>query len=188
MKDAVQQGHIVCTYTTENTTKSLLEQMESLSLDVSDYFVLGRIKVFPIQSIEERSQSSDISLLDIILKDMQRKKAEVVLIDSLTVFVTHSGVNEILNFFAACKKLCDYGKTILITVHEYAFNQEMLTRVRSICDVHISLRLEAVGDKLLKTMEVAKVRGARQVTGSILSFAVEPKLGLRLIPISRAMA
>ena len=111
-----------------------------------------------------------------------------MLIDSLTVFVAHSRVNEILNFFAASKKLCDHGKTILITVHEYAFNQEMLTRVRSICDVHIALRLEAVGDKLLKTMEVAKVRGAQRVTGSILSFAVEPKLGLRLIPISRARA
>ena len=110
----------------------------------------------------------------------------MVLIDSLTVFVTHSSNDDILNFFTACKKLCDTGKTILLTVHSYAFGEEMLTRVRSICDAHIALKLEEMGDKLIKTMEIAKVRGAQRTTGNIISFDVEPEFGLRIIPISRA--
>ncbi|MCH8108532.1 MAG: hypothetical protein IIB15_00240 [Chloroflexi bacterium] len=35
-------------YTTENTVKSFIRQMNSLSLDVTDFLLLGRLKIFPI--------------------------------------------------------------------------------------------------------------------------------------------
>jgi len=182
-----QQGFDIAVYTTENTIKSLLKQMDSLALDVSDFFVLGNLKIYPISG-EAEDSDGDSTFLDMIIDDLSKKPSEMVLIDSLTVFVTHSSNNEILNFFTACKKLCDTGKTILLTVHSYAFGEEMLTRVRSICDAHLSLKLEEMGDKLIKTMEIAKIRGAQRTTGNIISFDVEPKFGLRIIPISRARA
>jgi archaellum biogenesis ATPase FlaH len=37
-------------------------------------------------------------------------------------------------------------------------------------------------------MEVAKVRNAMQSTGNIISFGVEPDLGMKIIPISKAKA
>ena len=60
-----------------------------------------------------------------------------------------------------------------------------LARVRSMCDAHLRLRTEQVGDLLVKVLEVAKVRGAELSTGNIISFDVEPNLGMRIIPISR---
>jgi flagellar protein FlaH len=63
-----------------------------------------------------------------------------------------------------------------------------MVRMRSICDAHLRLRLEGAGDKLLKMMEVAKVRGAGKSTGNIIAFNVEPGLGMRIIPVSKAKA
>ena len=40
----------------------------------------------------------------------------------------------------------------------------------------------------MKTIQVAKIRGAESVTGGIIGFEVEPGLGLRIIPLSRAKA
>ena len=68
----------------------------------------------------------------------------MIVLDSLTVFVSDATETDILNFFAACKNLCDQDKTILITVHTFASDKELLTRVRSICDAHLSLKNEEV--------------------------------------------
>ena len=187
MWGGLQQGFSFATYTTENTIKSLLKQMKSLSFDVTDYFISGKLKIYPIH-VEGLEWASDVPFLDYIIADMKIKNAEVIVIDSLTVFVNNTAESDILNFFAACKYLCDEGKTILVTVHTYAFGEELLTRVRSICDAHLSLHKEEVGDKLVRTMEVAKIRGAQKTTGNIVAFEVEPNLGLRILPISKARA
>ena len=185
MWGGLQQGFSLTTYTTENTIKSLLKQMDSLSLDISDYFVFGKLNIYPIH-VDGVGWVGDVPLLDYISADIKSKPSEVILIDSLTVFVSDASDADILNFFASCKNICDAGKSILITVHTFAFGEELLTRVRSICDAHLSLKKEEVGEKLVRTMEVAKIRGALRATGDIVAFEVEPAFGLRIIPVSRA--
>ena len=94
----------------------------------------------------------------------------------------------VIDFFTDCKRLCDAGRTLFLVVHSYGFSESMLIRIRSLCDAHLRLRLEEVGDKLVKMLEVSKVRNAERTTGSIVSFDVEPGVGMRIIPISRAKA
>ncbi len=186
---AMQQNRTVLTFTTENTIRSLLKQMESLSLDISDYFIIGNSTIFPIHEklIESKGKTAE-NLLKLMLRSLSSCKEDIIIIDSLTIFVVNSTEHEILNFFAECKKLSDKGKTILITVHSYAFSEMLLIRIRSICDTHLHLKIEQVGDQLVKTIEVAKIRGAQKTTGNIISFDVEPGFGLRIIPVSRAKA
>jgi flagellar protein FlaH len=73
-------------------------------------------------------------------------------------------------------------------VHTYAFEQDFLVRTRSVCDAHLKVLIEKVGDKLVKTLEVSKIRGAALSTGNILSFDVEPQIGIKIMPMSRARA
>ena len=108
--------------------------------------------------------------------------------DSLTGLVAHSEDRAIIDFFAACKQLCDKGRTIIAVVHSYAFDDRMLIRVRSLCDAHLVMKMDQMGERLIKTMEVAKVRNADQSTGNIISFDVEPGIGMKIIPISKAKA
>ncbi|MBM3956533.1 MAG: flagellar accessory protein FlaH, partial [Gemmatimonadetes bacterium] len=61
-------------------------------------------------------------------------------------------------------------------------------RLRSMCDAHLQLRVEEVGDQLVKVLEVAKIRGASKNTGNIVTFDVEPNIGMKVIPISKAQA
>ncbi len=185
MWGGLNQGKNITIFTTENTVKSLLKQMKSLSLDISDYFIIGQTKIFPIHV---KGHKMIGNLLQFILKSMERCKEDVIIIDSLTVFVMHSTEDDIINFFTGCKNLCDTGKTILITVHGYAFSDNLMIRIRSVCDAHLHLKIEEVGDKLIKTLEVAKIRGAQKSTGNIISFDVDPGFGLRIIPISKAKA
>jgi flagellar protein FlaH len=54
------------------------------------------------------------------------------------------------------------------------------------CDAHLKLRSEQDGNRMVKTLEVAKVRGAGSMTGAVVGFEVEPGWGMRVIPISKA--
>jgi flagellar protein FlaH len=76
----------------------------------------------------------------------------------------------------------------MFTMHSYAFSEQMFIRMRSICDAHMRLRVEELGEQLVKALEVSKIRGAEKSTGNVISFEVEPNMGMRIVPITRAKA
>lgn len=179
----------VAYYTTENTVKSLMSQMASLDLDVTDYFLCDRIRVYPLDISAELETHSKLAFQMLIDHfDKLPERFNLTLVDSLTALVAHSDDRAIIDFFAGCKQLCDKGRTIIAVVHSYAFDDRMLIRIRSLCDAHLVLKMEQVGERLIKILEVAKVRNADQSTGNIISFDVEPGLGMKIIPISKAKA
>ncbi len=175
-------------YTTENTVKSLMSQMNSLNLDITDYFLCDRIRIFPIEmSSEEENTAEAFRSLNEHFEDLP-SRFQLLIIDSLTAMVAHSDDRGIIDFFAGCKRLCDTGRTIVAIVHSYAFDENMLIRVRSLCDAHLIMKMEQMGERLVKSMEVAKVRNAELSTGNIISFDVEPGIGMKIIPLSKAKA
>ena len=174
-------------YTSENTAKSFLSQMDSMSLEVSDYFAWGRFRVFPMHTIGfEWGEEAMKDVLKRIIIHMRESKAAVIVIDSLTLLTESTSQADLLAFLTNCKTIVDNGKTILITLHTYAFQEDTLVRIRSICDAHLMMKRALVGQKYVMVMEVVKIRGARRTTGNIVSFEVHPGFGMKIIPISMA--
>ncbi|MDG6256122.1 MAG: ATPase domain-containing protein [Methanomicrobiaceae archaeon] len=184
---AMKGGMDVDLYTSENTSKSFINQMESMSLDISDYFAWGHLRIFPMHITGFKWSEDEMQdVLMRIIRHMKTSKAGVIVIDSLTLITEYTGQADILTFLTSCKNLVDHGKTILITLHTYAFEEDTLVRIRSICDAHLFMKKALVGDKYVMVMEVVKVRGARKTTGNIVSFEVHPGYGMKIIPISMA--
>lgn len=181
---ALSAGRSVCVYTNENTTKSLLRQMDSLGLDVSDYFVLGRLPVFPLPITRETRETA----LGLVVEHASSRSDDLIIIDSITPYVQTRDAFDAFQIFQDCKHLCDQGKTFALVLHSHAVLEATIVRLRSMCDAHLRLRIEEVGDKLVKILEVAKVRGAAKTTGNVISFNVEPGMGMRIIPMSKAKA
>lgn len=174
-------------YTSENTYKSLITQMDSLSLNVLDRVLLGHFLIFPAQTTRSGRQSTEI--FDILLEDIaKRTDVDLVVVDSITSLMLHTEITQAITFFEDCKQLCDRGKTIINVVHSYAFDDGSLIRIRSMCDSHLKLRVEEIGDQLINVLEVGKIRGAHKTVDNIISFRIEPGIGMRIIPISRTRA
>ena len=181
---SLHDGFHVVLYTTENTVKSFVRQMASLSLEITDFLLLGRLRIFPIGA--SRSKLSPGEVFSILLKHLEsRNETSLVVVDSLTTFITHSSIEETMSYFENCKLLCDEGTSVINVVNSYAFNEAGLARVRSISDAHLRLRTEHIGDMIVKVLEAAKIRGAELSTGNIISFDVEPMLGMKIIPVSK---
>ncbi|HTY14550.1 MAG TPA: ATPase domain-containing protein [Methanoregulaceae archaeon] len=187
MWGAMKQGLNVNLYSTEMTAKSFLSQMESMSLDVSEYFAWGYIKLFPLHMVGFKWSKTEMDgILERIIDHIRVSKAQVAIIDSLTMFTEYTTQETVLTFLTNCKTLVDHGKTILITLHTYAFQEDTLIRIRSICDAHLMMKKTLLGDKYVMVMEVIKVRGARKTTGNLVSFEVHPGYGMKIIPVSMA--
>lgn len=185
---ALQNELTVAYYSTENTVKSLVEQMTSLSMDITDWFLMNRVHIYPLTLSTEVYQPREVS--QGLLRHIRQLPEEVslVVVDSITNLITHSNESDVLDLFTSCKAICDTGRTVVLVVHAHAFDEKMLIRVRSLCDAHLRLHVEEVGEQLVKVLEVAKIRKAERATGNIVSFDVEPGLGMRVIPISKAKA
>ena len=174
-------------YTSENTSKSFLNQMNSMSLDISDYYAWGYLRIYPMHTIGfEWGEEEMQGVLRRIIHKIQSSDADVIVIDSLTLLTESTSQTDLLAFLTNCKNLVDHGKTILITLHTYAFEEDTLVRIRSICDAHLFMKKALVGDKYVMVMEVIKVRGARKTTGNVVSFEVHPGYGMKIIPMSVA--
>lgn len=169
-------------FSSENTVKSLVKQMRSLNMDVTDYLLLDRLRIFPIET--SRLGKDAPPLLFKALKN--EKGRDMIFVDSLTSSIPQSSDKEVMGFFEDSKRLCGSGTTVVTIIHSHGLTRELLTRIRSLCDAHLQLRTEEVGNKLVKTLEVTKVRGAEQTTGNIVSFEVEPGWGIRVIPVNKA--
>lgn len=189
---SLKEEFVLSCFTSENSIKSLIKQMRSLSLDVLNHLLLNKFAIFPME-LARLGKKAPRVLLQAMRKEAadadprirNQLRRDMIFVDSLTSAISSSSVNEVLTFFEGCKRLCGGGVTILLVIHSHAMSRELLVRIRSLCDAHLQLRTEEVRGKLLKTLEVTKVRGADKGTGNILSFEVEPGWGMRLIPISK---
>lgn len=185
MYGAINAHHRVLLFTAENTVKSMKSQMESLGLSIFDAIILGWMKIFTI----EASRMKIMRTFETIVSGIaQFPDYDLVVVDSLTPVISHTTTDDILTYFEQCKRICDSGKSVINIAHTYAFDEQILIRIRSACDAHFRLRIEEVGDKLVKVLEVSKVRGAVKSTGNVLSFDVDPGIGMRIMPIGRAKA
>ncbi|MDD4858703.1 MAG: ATPase domain-containing protein [Dehalococcoidales bacterium] len=176
----------VAYYTTENSIRSLVTQMDSLSMYTMDHFLADHFRIYPLIF---RNNTHDGKKPFMVLThhfSKLPKQFKLVIIDSITILVAHSNPVSIIDFFSQCKQLCDDGRSIIVVSHSYAFEEDMLARTRSLCDARFRLRLEQIGDRMVKLMEVLKVRGADRPTGDVVSFDIEPKVGMRIIPLAKA--
>jgi len=202
-------GHRIGVFTTENTPKSYLRHMDSLGLDVTDFYLLGWLRIYALRLSSERLETvndlnkEQASILEYIgtlteegqevvrglrnlLEIVERERSEVIFIDALTGFLTGAAVDEIIYFFETMKRICDGGKTVVITLHAIHGHQPFLTtRIRAMSDCHLVLRATGDRGKIMKTLEISKVRGAERNTGAIWGFEILPELGIRIVPIRK---
>lgn len=181
-------GMNVAYYTTENTVKSLVAQMSSLGMNVLDYFLADRLRIYPLNFSSKLDEPAQVSSSLLGHVSSLPPQFPTVIVDAITNLVSHSDESRIIDLFSVSKLLCEQGRTLFLVVHSSAFSESMLIRVRSLCDAHFRLRMEEVGERLVKVIEVAKVRSAERSTGNVISFDVEPGLGIHIIPISKAKA
>lgn len=174
-------------YLSETNTRDFLEQMENLGMSTMDYYLVGRLATYQANLRVDREKAE--RLLEHLIHHIEKSDSrELFIVDSITSLLFQFDERFVLSFLATCKELAKQGRTIMVTLHSYAIGESLRLRASSVCDAHLRLRIEELGKQLVRTLEVAKIRGAVKTVDNAVSFSVEPGLGLKSIPISKTKA
>ncbi|MEM3365847.1 MAG: ATPase domain-containing protein [Candidatus Methanomethyliaceae archaeon] len=189
---AISAGLTVRYITTEMTVTSLVKQLEALSFNVRSSFIDGKLKItaFHAKGIDWDEQVAS-NYLSLMLNFVKKKgAADVIIFDSLTFIVTRSSERDLLSFLSDLRNYVDTkNKVIFITVHPYAFDSNLLVRIRSICDGHAIFRVKTMpSGEMARSLEVLKLRGATKAQNNTCAFKVEPGVGIRVLPFSQVKA
>ncbi len=184
---ALKQGYRCAVFVSEATAREVLEQMDGFSMPLSDYYLLGRLALFEADFRGDRQQAELLSTR-FLQYVASCRDYELFVVDSITPLIFNFDEWYVLSFLAKCKELADVGQTIIVTLHSYAINESLRLRANSIVDAHLRLRIEELGKQLVRTLEVVKVRGAVRTVDNVVSFTVEPGVGIKSVPITRTKA
>ena len=178
----------VAYFSSEHNTESLLTQMRSLDLDVSQYVRKNRFHIYPMPEPEDGEQSGPVlNQVSDSIESLSRG-AQFIVIDSITDLAGAAPEQAVIAFFTTCRRLSNQGRTIFVSVHTYAFNTEMLHRLRTLCDGYLTLGSEQVMGKNVRTLEVNKINTTELSNNNAVSFVVEPEVGMRVIPLNKSRA
>lgn len=185
---ALVGGYGAAYYTSEASAHDLLPQMISIGLDVSEYLGKEKFRIYDVPQLTE-SEKPEV-LLNQLSQSMGQlsRGAQFIVVDSITDLAGSCPEQAVIAFFSACRRLSNQGKTIFVSVHSYAFGSEMLTRLHALCDGYLLLGSEEVRGKSVRTLEVKKINTTEKTRDNMVSFVVEAKIGMRLIPMNKTQA
>ena len=190
---ALSMGLTARYITTETTVKGLVAQMSELCDDVIHHFIMGRFSVTAVHTEkirwDERVAKYYLAAILNFVKS-PRGAADFTVIDSITYVAAHAEEKDILSFFSELMRYTYSSANVaIITIHPFAFSEELLVRIRSACDGHILLHKKILrGSEIVRTLEVAKMKGAPLPAEKVVFFKVRPRFGIKVIPVSQVRA
>jgi archaellum biogenesis ATPase FlaH len=179
----------VAYYTTDFNSSGLVEQMDSLSLDVRHDLVTDRLRVYQINTKNAIKESNII--LNRLLKHFSTLpgRFKLVIVDSASPFLTRVKTLVKMDFLQSCKQLCEKERSIILVLDTHVFDEDTLARAHQISDYYLKLKtpdmmMEAgrIDPRVIKTMEVTKLAGAERRWQPGMRFEIRPKMGIQILP------
>lgn len=172
--------HTTATYiSNELSTKDFIRQMDSVKYTITDHLLdhqLLFIPMFPLlgQVVFKKD------LINSLMNSRVLFKNELVIIDTLSFLLvqdnaTQDNCFEVIKFF---KKMTNLDRTIIFTVDSEHINPNLLTLIRSMCDIHFELNIKTIGGEIKRYISVNRFKRSQDIVNPTIPFRVEPNEGL----------
>jgi len=188
---AVKEGLKVTYLTTESGVREFVYHAKKVSLDVSDEFLKGLLRIYPVHMEGVRWASKAAKkLLEILGNFMIKTKDEydVFVVDSFSVLAVYAKESIVLDYLTRARTMVSEGKLIILTIHPHVLSERIMIRLRAVCDSYFKLDFAEVAGKLIKVLRVVKLKGAVEAPDSTIAFDVDPAFGIKVVPLALAKA
>ena len=182
---AHRDGLGVAYYSSEHTAESLVNQMESIGLNVSKHLQRNE---FSINPIEKTSQGEDPERsLDKLADNIESIPSQYgfIIVDDITDLAIHSTDTAIIRFFSYIKNFSSQGRTSIVLSRSYALEERLLRRLQSLCNAHLKLGDQLVGAKPVKMLSMLKMRNVQSSRPPVIGFEVQSETGIKFLPVQQ---
>ncbi|MEM1539416.1 MAG: ATPase domain-containing protein [Candidatus Bathyarchaeia archaeon] len=182
----LKEGLRVYVISSEATVKEYLAMMKSVKLNVDDYYLSGKLNIYPLH-VEGARWNDFLSsfFLRVTSNFLELKKRfyDVVVIDSLSVLTVNTPAPEFLTFVTRMKNLVSDDKTIIVTFHPEFLSEETIMKLRASSDVYLVLKNASISGIDVKILRIVKLWGVGGERKSAITLEISPHVGLRVMPL-----
>ena len=179
----------VAYYIVDSSIENLITHMESMSLEVRHDFVTDRFRVYIAASRDVLETAQETLQRTINHISGLPKRFKLVILDSVSPLMNRVNRMDKLDFFQACKELCEQGRSIILVADTYIFEHKTLPRIYAMSDYYLKLRSKdtilgpgQVDTRSINILEVTKLRGAERHSAEDIKFEIKPKTGIQILP------
>ncbi|MEM4452743.1 MAG: ATPase domain-containing protein [Thermosphaera sp.] len=186
---ALKSNLRVVVIATETTTIGYVRAMMNVGFNVVEEYLKGKLNIYSTQIPRVKWVSSTSrDLLGLTLNHMVKSidKYDVYVIDSFSILIEGSKLEDIANFLTTTKKIVDRGKQVILTIHPGEIAESIYVNLKAIADGYIVLKNVEMGGKALKAMNIIKMKGIPTVFENVITFDVDPAFGIKLVPMALA--
>ena len=179
---ALDSRKSVAFYSSETSSPSLISQMSSLGLDVLDYFLLDKLRVFPLELPTGGPNLS--SPLDKLFRHMNVLPPEfdLIIVDSLTGILPLTPKPAVSDFFAGARQLCQEGRTVVLTLDPRVLATSDGSELAAWSDIHLRLKMQTVTvQRVVKCLELCKSNRDSGGHAAAVNFDVYPGRGMGIV-------
>jgi len=184
---ALKSGLRVVVITTETTTVGYIRQMLGVGFNILDYFIKGDLKVYSTRLPRVRwVESTGRDLLALTQDHMIAKidTYDIYVIDSFSILIKGSKTEDIANFLTTVRKLVDKGKSFILTIHPGGLEETIYLNLKAIADGYMELKNAEMGGRVLKVMNIIKLKGVPTTFDNVITFDIDPAFGIKLVPMA----
>lgn len=163
---------------TEMTTKSFLDQMESLDYSVKRYLMEGMVRFVPAFPLIGRAKKR-ADFLSRLMSTQGLYETDVVAIDTFSALVMND-INEgkALQAISFLKKITGRNRTVIMTIDPDDLPKDIMAPFRSVADILIELDTNVVEGAMEHVLYVTRYSHAFGPVSTAVGFRIEPRAGL----------
>jgi archaellum biogenesis ATPase FlaH len=182
----------VAYYSYDYNSETLLEQMNSMSLDVRHDLVTDRFRVYKMGTpftFKGAEKSLKIIIRHIMALPFRFK---LIIIDSPSPYLIHLNPMYKLDFLDICKQLATGERSIILTLDSHVFENNTQIRAFEMSDYYLRLKSQDMmlekghyDTRIIKSLEIIKLGGAERWGAEPCKFEIKPGVGIQILPLMR---
>ena len=179
----------VAFYTLYSNFNELISQMDSLSLHIKHHYVTDKLRICPLSAfVIYGDLENSVKYLISCIHELPAR-FNLVIIDSLTPFIAAAAPKLKMEMFKAFRELCGSGRSVILVTDNFAFEKQTLPRVYLMSDYYLRMSSDVINlwegemdNRIVKVLDVRKLRGAEIPAGATIKFEIKPGAGIQVLP------
>jgi flagellar protein FlaH len=172
-------GHTATYISTEMTVSGFIEQMKSLDYPVADRIIGKSLMFIPVFPIIGKAKTERKDFLSKLVRTTHLFDREIMVVDTFSSLIcdelNEANAIETISFF---KKMNSRGKSIILTIDPTEIKEGLLTPFKSAADIFMEIKVRVIEGELNRTLTVNRYLKAKDYVSSLMSFRVEPNIGI----------
>ena len=168
----------------------LITNMDSLYLYVRHGRMTDLLRIYSMEPGIGLKNARELLQLQINHISELPARFKLVILDSVSPLMMHLNPTHQMGFLESCKELCERGRSIILTLDSHVFKADTRLRAHAISDYYLKLTTQdvmlAAGQletRVIKVLEVTKLRGAERHAAPDLKFEIKPNIGIQILPL-----